>query len=339
MPRSRCVRSRLPPTAVDEFELIRRHFVRDSAAGDVVLGIGDDGAVLRPPPGKELVAVIDTLVETVHFTQGFDAADLGFRAVAVNLSDIAAMGAEPRWMTLALTLSRADDDWLAGFAQGLRDAADPYAARLVGGDTTRGETIVVTVHVTGFVDAGSAILRSGARVGDTVYVSGTIGDAAAGLTLLQDAAAGVGPASGFRPSRGGETAAYLVSRFRRPTARIRLGRALAGVASAAIDLSDGFHGDLGKLLEASGVGAAIDIGRLPLSPALIDGFGIEQARRFALSGGDDYELCFTAPEMSDTEIAGVPVTAVGRITGTPGIVLTENGKTVPYEDRGYVHFR
>ena len=332
MPRRPCVRSKLPPKAVDEFELIRRYFVRDSAADDiavgVVVGIGDDGAVLRPPPGKDLVAVVDTLVEAVHFPQAFDAADLGFRAVAVNLSDIAAMGAEARWMTLALTLRTADETWLAGFAEGLRAAADPHGVMLVGGDTTSGERVVVTVNVIGCVEAGAAIPRSGARIGDTVYVSGTIGGAAAGLTLLNDAVANTC-----------STSTYLISRFRRPTARLALGRALAGVASAAIDISDGLYGDLAKLLAAGGVGAEIDVGRLPLSRALTDSFDIATARGFALSGGDDYELCFTASGPVDAEIEGVPITAIGRVTGTPGIVVTENGKVVPYEDSGYVHFR
>lgn len=340
---------------MDEFQLIQRYFVRDGAAEDIVTGIGDDGAVLRPRPGKDLVAVIDTLVETVHFPQAFDPADLGFRAVAVNLSDIAAMGAEPRWMTLALTLRAADDAWLAGFAGGMRAAADPHDVILVGGDTTGGERVVATVHITGFIEAGAAIVRSGARIGDRIYVSGTIGDAAAGLVLLNGTAGHADPVSrsgrpkatpaGLHPppdlERAGDTTTgkYLVSRFTRPTARVALGRALAGTASAAIDISDGLYGDLAKLLEASGVGAEVDIGRLPLSPALTDCFGVEQAREFALSGGDDYELCFTAPEMPDTEIAGVPVTAIGRVTAKPGIVLTENGKLVSYEDRGYVHFR
>ena len=373
MPRRRCARLKLPPKAVDEFELIRRYFVRDSAADDIgagiVVGIGDDGAVLRPPPGKDLVAVVDTLVEAVHFPEAFDAADLGFRAVAVNLSDIAAMGAEPRWMTLALTLRTADETWLAGFAEGLRAAADPHGVMLVGGDTTSGERIVVSVQITGVVQAGAAIPRSGARAGDTVYVSGTIGDAAAGLTLLKDAVVDSRPASGpdrpedkaavadstsgseasidvaartySGPARSNELAGtgYLISRFRRPTARLALGRALTGVASAAIDISDGLYGDLAKLLAASGVGAEIDVGRLPLSRALTDSFDIATARGFAMSGGDDYELCFTASAPVYAEIAGVPVTAIGRVTGTPGIVVTDNGKVVPYEDSGYVHFR
>ena len=401
MPRSRYARSKLLRKAVDEFALIRRYFVRDSAADDIragiVVGIGDDGAVLRPPPGKDLVAVVDTLVEAVHFPEAFDAADLGFRVVAVNLSDIAAMGAEARWMTLALTLRSADEAWLAGFAEGLRAAADPHGVMLVGGDTTSGERIVVTVNVTGFVAAGAAIPRSGARIGDTVYVSGTVGDAAAGLALLKDAVVNSRPASESsrpvaeaavadstsgsdgsadvvattysgsgrsadtaarpysRPARSADVTAandsgaehsdepaatgYLISRFRRPTARLALGRALAGVASAAIDISDGLYGDLAKLLAASGVGAEIDVGRLPLSLALTDSFDPATARRFALSGGDDYELCFTASGPVDAEIGGVPVTAIGRVTGVPGIVVTENGKLVPYEDRGYVHFR
>ena len=234
---------------MDEFELIRRYFLRQTESPQVVTGIGDDGAVLRPPAGKELVSVIDTLVAGTHFPKSLSAEDVGYRVVAVNLSDIAAMGATPRWMTLALTLVNAQPDWLERFAGGLHEAAAEWGVQLVGGDTTRGDNLVVSVQMTGDVEPGHAIHRSGARPGDTVFVTGNLGDAAAGLQQLS----------------GDARDAYLVSRFSRPTARVQAGIALAGSASAAIDISDGLVADLSKMLEASGVGAEIDIDQLPLS--------------------------------------------------------------------------
>jgi thiamine-monophosphate kinase len=224
--------------AVDEFALIRRYFARPGHAPGVSTGIGDDGAVLQPEPDRELVVVIDTLVAGVHFPEGIDPFDIAYRAVAVNLSDIAAMGGRPRWMTLALTMPGADEHWLERFAEGLHAAALEHAVSLVGGDTCYGKTLVISVQITGDVPRGQALLRSGARVGDHIYVTGTVGDAAAGLELL----------SSGTPDR------ELSARFLRPNARLACGQALRGVATAAIDLSDGLFADLTKLLDASGVG-------------------------------------------------------------------------------------
>lgn len=316
---------------MDEFELIRKYFVRPDDAASVIVGIGDDGAVLRPPTGQDLVTVVDTLVEGVHFPLHLsaDSAEwVGYRAVAVNLSDIAAMGAEPRWMTLALTLSEADEAWLNFFARGLHLAAEKHGVHLVGGDTTRGERVVVTVQVTGIVDPGRMIRRSGARVGDTIYVSGEIGDAAAGLHLLQNP-----PDSLLEPHE------YLHKRFRYPSARVALGSSLAASASAGIDISDGLFSDLGKLLVASGVGANLHLDRLPLSIALQSCFDNEQQRQFALSGGDDYELCFTSSQPLPEKIAGVAVTAVGTVTAGSGIICDAAGVVVPFADSGYLHFQ
>lgn len=307
---------------MDEFALIRRYFDRAIQATGVRTGIGDDGAVLAPTPATELVTVIDTLVEGVHFPTGFSPSDIGYRVVAVNLSDIAAMGASPRWMTLALSLQTAAEDWLEAFSEGMFAAAIEHNVALVGGDTTHASQVVATVQITGEVEEGAAILRSGAKAGDTVYVTGTVGDAAAGLYGLIN----------------GEPVKQLVSRFARPSARVRYGQALVGIANAAIDLSDGLYGDLNKLLIASGVGAEIDIARLPISHALGDNFSLERQRSFALGGGDDYELCFTASgELPDSGI--MPVTAIGTVTEATGLVCKLGGDIVPFDDSGYRHFQ
>ena len=307
---------------VDEFELIRRYFVRADERAGVVTGIGDDGAVLRAEPGRELVTVVDTLVEGTHFPGDMAAADLGYRAVAVNLSDIAAMASRPLWMTLALTMPQKDDEWLDAFAGGLFAAADEHGVALVGGDTTSGPCVVVSVQITGDVRQGAAMLRSGARPGDTVYVTGTLGDAAAGL-------ASIGAANADE---------FLLGRFRRPQARVATGGALAGVASACIDVSDGLAGDLKKLLEASGVGADLDLDALPLSDAMRAAFDNDAARRFAATGGDDYELCFTSPHDVPAEIAGVPVTAIGTVNDGDRLVCRSAGAIVELDDSGYRHF-
>lgn len=305
---------------MDEFALIRRCFTRDGLSPDIIVGVGDDGAVLEPATGTQQVQVIDTLVDGVHFPPGTAAADIGYRIVAVNLSDLAAMGAKPRWMTLALTLSGEDEGWVSEFAAGLFEAANEHDVALVGGDTTRGETLVATVHMTGEVREGAALLRQGAQVGDTVFVTGTVGDAAAGLELI----------------RCGEHDEYLRRRFLRPSARIATGLELPGRAHAAIDLSDGLAGDLRKLLDASGVGAEIDIENIPLSDALRERFEVTDAHKFALTGGDDYELCFTAPADRVTGIDDV--TAIGVVTADTGLRWRLDGELVEVDDAGYRHF-
>lgn len=317
-PRSPCAVSR----PVDEFELIQRYFVRTDEVEGVITGIGDDGAVLRPASGKELVTVIDTLVEGTHFPQAIAADDLGYRAVAVNLSDIAAMAARPLWMTLALTMPPTGSEWLDDFARGLFAAADEHGLALVGGDTTSGSAVVVSVQITGDVDQGRALLRSGAGPGDTIYVTGTVGDAAAGLSMI-----GAGNAD-----------EYLQQRFLRPQARIAVGLELARCASACIDVSDGLVGDLSKLLDASGVGAELNLDALPLSDAMTRAFGEEAGRRFAATGGDDYELCFTSSQPLPEELAGVPVTAIGTVNDGNALVCRSAGAVVEVDTSGYRHF-
>jgi thiamine-monophosphate kinase len=306
---------------VNEFDLIRRYFDVPTDDRDVVVGVGDDGAVIRPTPGKEQVQVIDTLVESVHFPGDGDPADIGYRAVAVNLSDIAAMGAHPRFMTLALSLPPKDEAWIAAFADGVMAAAAQHDVALIGGDMTSGAAVVATVHMTGEVNAGSAILRSGAQPGDTIYVTGTLGDAAGAFRL---------EGRGLRDD-------LLSQRFWRPEARVRTGLRLVGRATAAIDVSDGLLGDLNKLLQASGVGATVDIERVPLSSALQSHFDVVEQRQLALTGGDDYELCFTA------EAAAVPgdlhCTAIGEITSTGELQCRLDGTVVEFDSRGYRHFQ
>ena len=321
-PQPHCARSRSrPKSPVDEFEIISRYFDRGSPRDGTVVGIGDDGAVLSPTPGRQLVTVVDTLVEGVHFPLGFGPDDIGYRVVAVNLSDIAAMGAVPRWMTLALSMPLADEPWLQYFSEGLLAAAAEYGVELVGGDTTSAPQVVATVQMTGEVAAGRALLRSGAQAGDTIYVTGSVGDAAAGLHGLV---------------HGGGSRA-LTARFSRPSARVRFGQSLVERASAAIDISDGLYADLAKLLAASGVGAEIDLAALPLSDALRTCFSTEQQRHFALHGGDDYELCFTAAgEVPDPGM--MELTAIGTVTSGDALVCMLDGTVIEVDDKGYRHF-
>ena len=306
---------------MDEFELISRYFDRQYEASGVHIGIGDDGAVLRPSSGHDQIQVIDTLVAGVHFPNDTNPADIAYRAVAVNLSDVAAMGARPRWMTLALTVDDPSEIWLESFATGLFAAADAHDVALVGGDTTRGPTVTVTVSMTAEVVAGEALLRSGAQCGDSIFVTGSLGDAAAGLELLQ----------------AGEENDFLGGRFLRPLARVATGQALNSLASAAIDVSDGLAGDLRKILQASGVGAEVDIEKIPLSDALCERFDVARQQQFALTGGDDYELCFTARAEA---VADIPsITEIGIITDSPKIQFRLHGDVVEVTDSGYRHFQ
>jgi thiamine-monophosphate kinase len=317
-----------------EFELIERYFTRGFAErDDVAIGVGDDAAVVRVPPGHELVAAVDTLVAGVHFPLDMAAEQVGYRALVVNLSDVAAMGASPCWCTLALTLPAVEERWLEGFSRGMRELALRHRVALIGGDTTRGP-LTISVQILGVVPFGTALLRSGARPGDWVFVSGTPGDAIAGLGLIQ----------GTLSVAQREDAEYLRQRFLAPTPRIELGLALRGIASAAIDVSDGLHADLGKLAAASGVGAEVRLERLPLSQALLDSQGQTRARQLALSGGDDYELCFTVPadRIADAERAATTAVCtiqhIGTIEEQPGLRYFENGRPVVAAASGYDHF-
>ncbi|GAB4349390.1 MAG: thiamine-phosphate kinase [Gammaproteobacteria bacterium] len=316
-----------------EFQLIQRFFQHHDRGGHVVLGVGDDAALVEVPAGFELAVAVDTLVEGVHFPRSAAPGDIGYKALAVNLSDLAAMGAEPVWATLALTLPASDEQWLERFAGGLYDAADAHGVSLIGGDTTRGP-LTITVQVGGHVPAGSALRRSGARVGDQIWVSGTLGDAA--LVLKHELGESLLP---------GDVYHRLASRLHRPAPRVALGKALREVATAAIDISDGLAADLGHLLTASGVGATLRVERLPLSDAARASLAGEEPWRIALAGGDDYELCFTVPARRGEQVqrlsreTGVAVTRIGLVEEQPGLRgRRENGVAVELEESGYEHF-
>jgi thiamine-monophosphate kinase len=295
-----------------EFELIERHFTgRGAHREDVLAGVGDDAALVAVPPHGTLVLALDTLVDGVHFPAGFDARFVGHRALAVNLSDLAAMGAEPAWALLGLTLPAVDEHWLSGFSSGLDALARRHGVALVGGDTTRGP-LTITLTLAGTVPAGRALLREGARPGDDLWVSGTPGDAAAGLAILQG-----------RLQAQGRARDALLARFQLPQARVALGIALRGIATACIDVSDGLVGDLGKLCAASGVGADVESRELPLSAGLCSAAPPELRLACALGGGDDYELLFTADSGERARIAaldaGVVLRRIGSISEATGV--------------------
>lgn len=299
---------------------------------DVLLGVGDDCALLRPPPGLALAASVDTLVAGRHFMADADPLDLGHKALAVNLSDLAAMGAQPAWATLALTLPQVDKDWLRAFVDGFAALAAIHDVQLVGGDTTRGP-LSITVQVHGFVDPSLALRRSGARAGDRLLVSGTVGDAGLALQLMQ------------QHLGGGSIDGRLSRRLDRPTPRVALGRLLVGQASAAIDVSDGLIADLGHICAASRVGARVELARLPLSPAFREHCPPRQWRP-ALAGGDDYELLFSlAADRIEAlrdrcRAAGESVQEIGRLVDVPGITLVyPDGRESTEIPDGFDHFR
>lgn len=310
-----------------EFDLIARIRARVATRADVVLGIGDDAALLAPPPGRQLVVTTDTLNDGVHFPRGTSPADVGWKALAVNLSDLASMGAEPAWCTLSLSLPQSDPAWIEGFLDGFLDLAGQHGIALVGGDTTRGP-LSIAVTAMGLVEPGRALRRDGARVGDEVWVTGTLGDAAGGLALLDR-----------------EAVPALRARLDRPTPRVAAGRALAGIATACVDVSDGLLADLGHVCARSHVAARIDVDALPASSALREAFG--EADRIALqaSGGDDYELCFTAPADAGADIGavsaqlGLRFTRIGHIVAGEGVHPVD-AKSQPWSSprRGYDHF-
>lgn len=318
---------------LSEFDLIRIYFSDLSVhRGDVVLGVGDDCALLQPPADKYLAVSIDTLVEGRHFSPGTDAHALGHKCLAVNLSDLAAMGAEAAWVTLALTLPAADEAWLGAFAAGFGTLAAEHGVQLVGGDTTRGP-LSITVQAHGFVEPGLVLRRDGASPGDLIYVSGTLGDA--GLALLVEQGLHV----------DAEHLPLLRERLHRPTPRLDLGRRLRGLASAAIDLSDGLGSDLRHICEASGVGATLYLENLPRSAGVEDYVRETGDWALPLSAGDDYELCFTVPaekqaEVEALSISGVcPLTWVGMIEQGRGLrAMLPDGQQSDEIPSGYDHF-
>lgn len=319
-----------------EFSLIERFFAASSRRRtDVALGIGDDAAVVDVPPGEQLVVAVDTLVAGVHFPETATAADIGHKALAVNLSDLAAMGATPHWATLALTLPQPDEDWVADFVRGFFALADRYDVQLIGGDTTRGP-LCVSVQILGTVPQGEALRRSGARVGDRIFVSGALGDAGLALRLLQHGG-----------GSDGDARELLERRLHRPESRVRLGERLRGIASAAIDISDGLLADLAHVLDSSAVGASVNVDAVPRSDAFRACVAPAQSDWFELplAAGDDYELCFTAaPEQAEALRAlaqelSVPIADIGAIEAAPGLRChRDDGSEYRPAQRGYEHF-
>ncbi len=319
--------------ALSEFALIDRYFrncgVRRT---DVRLGVGDDAALLDSPAGCDLVAAIDTLVDGVHFPHGCPAASVGHRVLAVNLSDLAAMGAKPAWALLALTLPDIDENWLEEFAAGFAALARSYDVALVGGDTTSGP-LCATVQILGHVPHSQGLLRSGARPGDLVFVSGTPGDAAAGLAIEQG-----------RLQGAPDVTAHLRKRFLYPSPRMALGKSLRGYASACIDVSDGLLGDVGKLAQASGCGVELTYENLPVSEELVAAVGDARARELALTGGDDYELCFAVSPANvgrlrqDLPPERWGYSLIGTMREAAGAAVLRDGNVMEFSHSGYDHF-
>ncbi|HEY4443926.1 MAG TPA: thiamine-phosphate kinase [Steroidobacteraceae bacterium] len=320
-----------------EFDLIQRFFQRrqaaDAAQSGVILGIGDDAAVLALPPDTELVAAVDTIVAGRHFPQGTDARSIGHRALAVNLSDMAAMGATPAWATLSLTVPSVDAAWLERFSAGLLDLADASGVALVGGDTTRGP-LTVAVQILGHVPRGTALRRGGARAGDVLAVTGTLGDAGAGLHFVTTP-----PAADISGA-----VLELIRRFDYPAPRVSFGLAARGIATAAMDLSDGLIGDLPKLAQASGLGAHVAVERLPLSEAMRAAVPATRARDWALAAGDDYELLLAVPAPQYAELEAkadqlnLRLTAIGELRAGNGVTWSLNGTEFLPAVRGWDHF-
>lgn len=314
--------------SLGEFDIIARYFAKRSARRDVLLGIGDDAAVLDVAADRKLVVAMDTIVEGVHFPVGTTAADIGYRALAVNLSDLAAMGAQPSWMTLSLSLPHAQEAWLAGFAQGLFELADVHDVALVGGDTVKGP-LVVTVQIAGWVESDRWLTRAGATPGDLLFVSGVPGEAAAGLAVIQ------------RAMPDNSLTQHLRRRFLRPEPRVALGRSVRTFASAAMDISDGLLTDLDKLCAASGCGARIDIDALPVSTAMRQLFDEGACVDYALAGGDDYEIMFTVPPaQAQTLSRSLPLhcTQIGVMTVGGGVECVRGGQPFAVRHRGHDHF-
>ena len=302
-----------------EFSIIDTYFNRKNA-NSVDLGVGDDSALLTPPPQQQLVICADTLVAGRHFPMNTDPHAIGWKSVAVNLSDIAAMGATPHSILLALSLPQIDHDWLKAFSQGLYDCCDQFGVNLIGGDTTQSPHLTLSVTALGWVDIGQAITRSGAKPGDLICVSGTVGDAAFALNHLGHP---------------------LQKRLDYPTPRCQLGAALKGLAHTMIDISDGLAQDLGHILKASQVGAKLQLENLPISPTL-HALNNEQKWQYVLAGGDDYELCFTISPQNYEKLLqkqlDVSISIIGTIQQQHGLTFEKDGVDHSLQFNGYQHF-
>ncbi len=314
--------------SLGEFSLIEKYFSALGASrADVLLGVGDDAAQVAVSLPQTLVMAIDTMVEGVHFPVNTSPSDVGYKLLAVNLSDMAAMGAAPCWFTLALTLPHSDEAWLSSFASGMTELAIEHDIQLIGGDTTKGP-MVLSLQAHGLVMPERCLTRSGAKLGDDIYVTGTLGDAALGLKVA------------LGDCKYPEST-YLLSRLNRPTPRVELGKAISSWANSAIDISDGLLADLGHICRKSGVGAQIQLESLPLSSAYLRA---DVGYNMALCGGDDYELCFTASVqyretiLSLSEQYDCPVSCIGKVTSGDAIECIHFGERYQVSRQGYQHF-
>lgn len=319
---------------MNEFDLITYYFANQAKPRpDVIVGIGDDAAITQIPNDHQLVITTDTSIAGVHFPENTNAYHIGYKTLAVNLSDLAAMGANPAWITLALTLPRAQEAWIQAFCEGFFTLANRHHVQLIGGDLTHGD-LSITIQAMGLVPKGQAILRSGAKPSDLIYVSGSLGDAALGLQCVQ------GKMSLEKASQD-----YVMDRLNRPRPRLEMGDCLRGLASAAIDISDGLAADLGHILKQSRVGALVYVDKLPLSSALSQSLDQEKSIALALTGGDDYELCFTLPvekrELAEKKLSALSCryTCIGEIISHPSLDLRyQDGKKYNGPIQGYTHF-
>ncbi len=317
---------------MDEFDLIEQYFRKGvRPRDDVLCGIGDDAALVSMPEGQRLVIASDSLIAGTHFPDQTPAHALGYRCMAVNLSDLAAMAAQPLWATLALSLPEPDADWLEAFAEGFFESAAGADVALIGGDTVRGPlSMTVTAH--GCVEEGRHVTRTGAAIGDRIYVTGTVGDARAGLDVL------------LQKRSKSASNDKLLHRFLYPSPRVTPGRQLAGVATAMIDVSDGLHDDLGKLLHASGFGADLELALLPISEELLQFAGADAAVGIALSGGDDYELCFTISPDHESQLERLvehwdcSATCIGEVSSEMEARWWHNGELHAVASPAFSHF-
>ncbi|URL01043.1 thiamine-phosphate kinase [Avibacterium sp. 20-126] len=337
-----------------EFDLIKRYFTASKRPSrkDVILAIGDDCAITEHRQNQRIAITTDTMVENTHFLPSISPADLAYKAVATNLSDLAAMGAEPAWFSLALTLPHINHSWLQAFSQSFFEILDHYNVDLIGGDTTKGALHVISITAQGIIPKGKALCRHSANVGDWIYVSGTLGDSAGGLSLLLNSSNALRNQSAVQNLSNSEQD-YLIKRHLRPTPRVLLGLELAvsSLASSAIDISDGLIADLGHILARSQCSAVINVDKLPLSEALINTFGLTKAEQFALTGGEDYELCFTVPDDLRAKLdqhlshIGVNYTCIGQLralrpANKKSIQLLRHGVEVAMpQSLGFDHFK
>ncbi len=317
---------------MSEFDLINQYFKNTAIKrDDVLLGIGDDCAILSPPPGKALAVSTDTLISGVHFPESTSAEDIGFKSLAVNLSDLAAMGAEPAWVSLAIALPQENNNWLQGFMRGFNELAEKFNVALIGGDTTKGP-LSITLNITGFIEPNTALNRSNAKVGDSIFVSGNIGEAFVGLQSILNNT----PSTTFLE--------HCKKRLNRPQPQLEAGRILKDFSVAAIDLSDGLLADLGHICKASGVGASIQLEQLPISTELLDYYNNNPDWQSILAAGDDYELCFTCSEdqLSDMkkrmQQSNIDISCIGKITRSLDIQCVLNKQILNINKSGYQHF-